>query len=245
MLKFDYAGRELARYEVPVELSGLVVADLTGKGGLKLFTGESRGNLHVLDADLRPLRQIRVTPNSRDWVSLKAELAADLDDDGRPELVLQSVRVEFVSGTRLGPAQRRGQLPALPRPYPPPLRRPPETPGQPPADLETPYPHTTKDCHALLNSNQTLVRGAAASSHLQRGARCAPASRLPNQASCRAPRRDRWPQFRPFNNKPKLYYEMLESPLCGTVCVWCGTGRSSRSFGWIGRRVVCQPEHGH
>jgi serine/threonine protein kinase len=102
ILMFDPQGNQLARYEVPLELSGLVVADLAGNGQTRLFTGDSRGFLHILDDHLRLERQIRVVDHSRDWVSLRAELAADLNGNGRLELVLQSAQVEFVSGTNLG-----------------------------------------------------------------------------------------------------------------------------------------------
>ncbi len=102
MLKFDRAGNELARYEVPVELSGLVLATLTGRGGLEVYAGDSSGFLHVLDADLGPVDRMPITARTHDWIYLRAELAGDLDGDGRPELVLQSAQVEFISGTSLG-----------------------------------------------------------------------------------------------------------------------------------------------
>ena len=102
VLKFDRAGNELARYEVPVELSGLVLATLTGRGGLEVYAGDSSGFLHVLDADLGPVDRMPITARTHDWIYLRAELAGDLDGDGRPELVLQSAQVEFISGTSLG-----------------------------------------------------------------------------------------------------------------------------------------------
>ncbi|HOB97330.1 MAG TPA: serine/threonine-protein kinase [Verrucomicrobiota bacterium] len=102
VLKFDRAGNELARYEVPVELSGLVIATLRSKRGLEVFAGDSSGFLHVLDADLGPRHLIPITARTHDWIQLRAELADDLDGDRRPELVLQSAQVEFISGTSLG-----------------------------------------------------------------------------------------------------------------------------------------------
>ncbi|HOY58599.1 MAG TPA: serine/threonine-protein kinase, partial [Verrucomicrobiota bacterium] len=102
VLKFDHGGNELARYEVPVALSGLVLATLTGRRGLEVYAGDSSGFLHVLDADLGPVRRMPILAPTHDWIDLRAELAGDLDGDGRPELVLQSAQVEFISGTSLG-----------------------------------------------------------------------------------------------------------------------------------------------
>lgn len=102
VLKFDRAGNELARYEVPVELSGLVLATLTDRRGLEVYAGDSSGFLHVLDADLGPRHRMPITARTHDWIQLRAELAGDLDGDGRPELVLQSAQVQFVSGAGLG-----------------------------------------------------------------------------------------------------------------------------------------------
>lgn len=101
VLKFDQAGNQLARYEVPVELSGLVLATLTGRRGLEVYAGDSAGFLHVLDANLGPRHRMPITARTHDWIQLRAELADDLDGDGRPELVLQSTQVEFVSGASL------------------------------------------------------------------------------------------------------------------------------------------------
>ncbi|HOA63079.1 MAG: serine/threonine protein kinase [Verrucomicrobia bacterium] len=102
VLKFDRAGNELARYEVPVELSSLVLATLTGKRGLEVYAGDNAGFLHVLDADLGLRHRMPITARTHDWIQLRAELADDLDGDGRPELVLQSAQVELVSGASLG-----------------------------------------------------------------------------------------------------------------------------------------------
>lgn len=102
LLKFDPHGVELARYESPFELTELLFADLIGDGQPELYTADSRGVVHVLDWNLRLQRQVRIMENPYDWVWLKAELAGDLDGDGRPELVLHGAQVEFVSGTNLG-----------------------------------------------------------------------------------------------------------------------------------------------
>jgi len=102
LLKFDAAGRELARYEVPLELGGLVISDLSNSGQQQIYTGDSRGFLHVLDEDLHLRRQVQIVENPYDWVSLRAEVAGDLDGDGHSELLLQSAEVEFRSGNNLG-----------------------------------------------------------------------------------------------------------------------------------------------
>jgi hypothetical protein len=67
-----------------------------------VYAGDSCGNLHVLDADLKLLSTRPITPKTQDWVRLHLHAAADLDGDGRQELVLESAEVEFVSGSNPG-----------------------------------------------------------------------------------------------------------------------------------------------
>jgi hypothetical protein len=102
ILKLDIAGTEKARYEVGLELSSLLLADLSGSGTPRVFATDSRGNLHVLDTDLHLQQVLPVTPTRRDWAILRAEAAADFNSDGQKELLLHSAEVEFVSGVNEG-----------------------------------------------------------------------------------------------------------------------------------------------
>jgi hypothetical protein len=110
ILKFDSAGRELARYEVAHELSSMLIADLPGARMPTVFATDGRGNLHVLDQALQLQQLLSITPVRHDWVVLRAEAAEDLNGDGRKELVLQSTEVEFVSGTNQGRPEGEANL---------------------------------------------------------------------------------------------------------------------------------------
>ena len=110
VVKYDLAGNVLARYtNVGACLLSLDVADLAGDGKRQILATDRAGWLHVLDSELRPTRKIQLVHpqyhTTNDWVRLYLDAVADLDSDGKPELVFRSSVVRFVSGLNPGAPQ--------------------------------------------------------------------------------------------------------------------------------------------
>jgi hypothetical protein len=101
ILRVSPEGKETGRYDAGIDLYSLVACDTDGDSEPEILATDGAGLLHVLDRDLKNPRKLPVAPKTHDWVELRLEPAADLNGDGRPELVFFSKQVEFVSGRDL------------------------------------------------------------------------------------------------------------------------------------------------
>lgn len=96
-------GTLLARWQGTNDIASVLVGKLPGRNAPLVLTTDEAGTLreHSFD-DLRPIWSTNLVKRTHDWVKLDLIGADDLDGDGRPEIVLQSMQVQFVSGRNPG-----------------------------------------------------------------------------------------------------------------------------------------------
>jgi hypothetical protein len=132
LLKLDCRGSNvLAAFKTTNTLTSFALTPFGPSGMLTVLATDNRGTLLEFDEDLRLLRQVQVVPRPRDsveatnsgetrlefdedlgmlrqvpplrdWVELSILAVDDLDGDGRPEIVLQSSQIKFISGANAG-----------------------------------------------------------------------------------------------------------------------------------------------
>jgi len=100
--QFDRDGGIVATYDPGHQLVDGLVADLDRDGRDEVLISDRTGLVHQLGAGLMPLRTITVTPSRHARVDLLFSGTADLDGDGRIELVLTTGEVEYVAGLNPG-----------------------------------------------------------------------------------------------------------------------------------------------
>ncbi|HEY9173461.1 MAG TPA: FG-GAP-like repeat-containing protein [Verrucomicrobiae bacterium] len=100
-------GKIVNSHDAGAGLYSLHSCDLNGDGTPEILATDGQGHLHVLNPDLKLLRKVPISPRTHDWVELWLDPPpADLNGDGRPELVFRSSQVEFVSGQDVGNFKR-------------------------------------------------------------------------------------------------------------------------------------------
>jgi len=102
VFRFDRKGNTTHEVDLGARLFSCQAVDLDADGRKELFATDRLGNLHVLDAELRVLSKTQIVTPRFDQVVLRLAAVADLDDDGRPELLLTSCQAEFVAGLGTG-----------------------------------------------------------------------------------------------------------------------------------------------
>jgi hypothetical protein len=103
VVKMDIDGREAARYEHPQgELCSMLAVEKGPGGEPVVLVGDSHGWMHVLGPDLVLKQKVQVTRRKWNWVWIGLRELADLDGDGRLELVGVSRQIQFLSGSNPG-----------------------------------------------------------------------------------------------------------------------------------------------
>ncbi len=102
VVRLDYEGAEVYRYDLHLRLWDCRTADLDGDGKQEVLLTDREGFLTVLDSNLRRLQRVPVTENRFTKVRLEFAGVADLTGDGSPEVALWSSQAEFVSGLNEG-----------------------------------------------------------------------------------------------------------------------------------------------
>jgi len=103
-----YDGTVAARYDAGAQIHSCAAVDLYGEGTLQVIAADRRGFLHVLGPDLALRKRVSVVSSKYNSLHLGIEGVADLNLDGRAELVLSCMERESVSGNSPGtPSARR------------------------------------------------------------------------------------------------------------------------------------------
>jgi outer membrane protein assembly factor BamB len=94
ILRMDAKGDIRRRYDVGVQLTGALMADLGSEGSVEVFAADRTGRLHVLDQSLGLLKVIPLVTNNLTWVDLKPVLPLRPGPNVAGHLVLTSSTVE-------------------------------------------------------------------------------------------------------------------------------------------------------
>ncbi len=109
LLRLTPKGARLALHELPATLWSHAVVDLRRCGRVAVLATDSQGLLHEYDPeDLHQVQEVRVFPppsQTNRWVDLSIETVADINGDGRNEIVMRAAEVEFIAGINQGHAE--------------------------------------------------------------------------------------------------------------------------------------------
>lgn len=95
VIRLSAQGQILRRYDIGMNLPGVLMADLESEGHPEILVADRTGWLHVLDESLNLLKRVHVVTNDMTWVNLNP-VAAVVPHPGSPrkQVVLTSSHVE-------------------------------------------------------------------------------------------------------------------------------------------------------
>ncbi len=98
LLRLDKNGKELARFDAGSTLYGCETASLKGDKNKTIICPDRQGNIYLFDENLKVVAKRSL--GTTDFESIMPYLAGvqDLDQDGKPELLLTYSERKFVSG---------------------------------------------------------------------------------------------------------------------------------------------------
>lgn len=102
ILRLDGAGDIIARYETGVRLFSCIAADLNGDGPREILATDRLGRVHRLAHDLTRPQCLPVIGQLYESVVFKFCAAADLDQDGHPELVATAMQRDSIDNSNPG-----------------------------------------------------------------------------------------------------------------------------------------------
>lgn len=102
IVKFDSQGTALYQYDAGMQLVSCRVVDLASNRNQRILAMDREGFVHVLDSRLRLLAKVHVVTNHFDRVRAQIAAIADLDQDGKNEIIVTSVQEEFRRGLSTG-----------------------------------------------------------------------------------------------------------------------------------------------
>ncbi|MGC8989419.1 MAG: protein kinase domain-containing protein [Verrucomicrobiia bacterium] len=102
VLRLDYNGKVLFRYDARLKLSTCITADMDRDGREEVLVIDRQGFLHMLNSDLQLVRRVQISKNEYHMVQSMFAGVADVTGDQLPEVVLVSSQLEFVSGLNAG-----------------------------------------------------------------------------------------------------------------------------------------------
>jgi hypothetical protein len=112
LLRLSLDGRELARREFRVSIYTHSVVDLRHNGQLAVLATDSRGLLHEFNPyDLTEVPAVPVFPppsQTNCWGELSIVGVADINADGRNEIIMKAAEIHFLSG--LGQGRDEGEF---------------------------------------------------------------------------------------------------------------------------------------